>query len=72
MANDTMDRWSLLVVVILFSLVACRPAWVIWALSYGKRGTRDIDATLLSVTRIIAAVSAIWSAVYLIWNFVRK
>ncbi len=72
MADDPIGRWLLLVAVIVFSLVAFRPDWFIRVLSYGRHGFRDVNGALLRVTRIVAAVSAIWGAVYLTWNFIRK
>lgn len=72
MADDQIGRGLLMLAVIVFSLVALRPDWCIKVLSYGRYDLRDINSSLLRVTRIVTAVSAVWGAVYLLWGMIRK
>jgi hypothetical protein len=48
--------------------IALRPTWVIRLLSYGRKGSSDVNARVSLATRIIAGVSVIYAVGYLAWE----
>ena len=72
MASDPIGRTLLLLAVVVFSLITLRPEWVIKSISYGRYGLRDINGSLLRVTRIVTGVSAIWGIAYLVWTLIKR
>lgn len=65
------DRiWAvwLIVYMIVGLAIALRPTWVIRLLSYGRKGSSDVNARVSLATRIIAGVSVIYAVGYLAWE----
>jgi len=71
MDDDPILRVFLVASLVVFSLVAWQPALSIKLLSYGRAELADVNPVVLRVTRIIAGVVAVCTAVYILWSLLR-
>jgi peptidoglycan biosynthesis protein MviN/MurJ (putative lipid II flippase) len=71
-SDDPIAKTFLAVVTIFCILMVLRVDWVIWILSYGRRGSQDVNPIALRITRIISVFGAIYGTIYIFWSILGK
>ena len=71
-SSDPAAKIFLAFITVISILNVLKEEWVIWILSYGRKGPQDVNQFALRTNRAISAFVAIYGVLYILWNFISK